>query len=300
MLELTTPDVVAEDTTLNQVREFSVFSTAYGHMKQGNGMTGDAQKQQYATAIDGFKQYLKEYPSGPNAANAQQLVTSLLGQSGDTAAVSALWRQMLASPAKYDYLAFFDAGVDAFQGNKKPVAAQLFEAGLAAEPVVSHGALQPRQYLSRAGAARQGSPDRPAPDRRRSDEPGQLSAAGTRLRRGRQGHHRPQAGGASGFGDVMLARSDSLPARVTFKQFTHEGNKHTLAGEVENLRKTPLATTVAFQFLDKAGATVDSASVAINAAPSQKAPFSVNVTHDGVVAFKYTPLPLVAAKKAGP
>jgi len=98
---------------------------------------------------------------------------------------------------------------------------------------------------------------------------------------------------------MLLQQADRIPARVTFTQFTHDGSKHILAGNVENLTAAPRTDTLNFEFLDKAGTKVATSSAVVQSKAKEKVPFNVNVTQDGVIAFRYAPLPLQPAKKAG-
>jgi len=300
VVTMTTPEVLAKDTTLKQVREYSLFASAYSHQKLGQAASGDAQKQHYAAAVEGYKQYLKEYPNGPNAQNAQNMSTSLLSQTGDTAAVTALWKQMLASPDKYDYLQFFDAGVDAFQGNHKPEAAQLIEAGLQKNPNY-RTALYNLANTYRA----LNQPDKEVPivqrliavDPSNPDNQQLLALAYQDLAKTTTDPKLKKARMDSV--SMLLQQADRIPARVTFTQFTHDGSKHILAGNVENLTAAPRTDTLNFEFLDKAGTKVATSSAVVQSKAKEKVPFNVNVTQDGVIAFRYAPLPLQPAKKAG-
>jgi hypothetical protein len=83
----------------------------------------------------------------------------------------------------------------------------------------------------------------------------------------------------------------SIPARVSFNEFTPGENSVTLGGQVQNQSDAARPFTLKVDFLDKSGAVVSSQTVNVESvAPNQSKPFKVEGTGAGIVAFKYAPL----------
>ncbi|MBC7894631.1 MAG: hypothetical protein H7066_04415, partial [Cytophagaceae bacterium] len=85
-------------------------------------------------------------------------------------------------------------------------------------------------------------------------------------------------------------RFQDAKAKIAFNLWSHDGDKHVLAGTVDNLGDAPADYTVKFEFLDVTGkviATKDAPVSAIAAKGSKS--FRVEVEGAGIVAFKYAP-----------
>jgi hypothetical protein len=88
----------------------------------------------------------------------------------------------------------------------------------------------------------------------------------------------------------QVERKNALTSRVAFTQFSHDGPKHILRGTIENASAKPATYTVRFEFLDKDGSPVASKEVTVGPVePKKTAPFTVEVSQTGIVAFRYTP-----------
>jgi acyl-CoA thioesterase FadM len=78
---------------------------------------------------------------------------------------------------------------------------------------------------------------------------------------------------------------------VTFNLFSHDGAKHTLAGNIENLSTAAKTYTLKVDFLDNTGSTVATQEATVGAVdPKTSKPFRITVDKEGVVAFKYAPI----------
>lgn len=83
----------------------------------------------------------------------------------------------------------------------------------------------------------------------------------------------------------------SLPARVSFNEFTPGDGKVTLGGQVQNLGEAAKSFTMKVDFLDKTGAVVNSQTVQVGPIdPKAAKAFKVEGVGAGIVAFKYAPL----------
>ena len=84
----------------------------------------------------------------------------------------------------------------------------------------------------------------------------------------------------------------SLPARVTFTEFTTAADgKTTIGGAVVNQTDSPKTYTIKLEFLDKSGNAVATQDVSVGpVAPNQRTSFKATGTGAGIVAFRYAPL----------
>ena len=83
----------------------------------------------------------------------------------------------------------------------------------------------------------------------------------------------------------------SVPARVTFNEFTPGDNKVTLGGSVTNQTEAARSFTLKLDFLDKSGNVVSSQTVDVAGVdPKRSKPFRVDGTGAGIVAFRYAPI----------
>ena len=80
-------------------------------------------------------------------------------------------------------------------------------------------------------------------------------------------------------------------AKVTFNLFSHDGAKHTLAGNIENLSAAAKTYTLKVDFLDNTGKSVATQEATVGAVdPKTSKPFRITVEKEGVAAFKYAPI----------
>jgi predicted Zn-dependent protease len=88
------------------------------------------------------------------------------------------------------------------------------------------------------------------------------------------------------------AMMGSLPARVTFTEFTTASDgKTTIGGSVTNQSDAAKTYTIKLEFIDKAGNAVTTQDVSVGpVAPHERANFKATGTGTGIVAFRYSPL----------
>lgn len=233
--------------------------------------------------------YLKETPGDPNA---QQALARIGTTSGDTAAVSGIYRDMLANPAKYTDIQLFEAGSALSFAKRYQDAAQMFEIGLQSNPYYRDALFnlatvyyERKDYDKMAAvASRLVQIDPNNPDNWR-----QLAAA-------YQGRMRnaTDAKAKKAAQDTLLkflTKSDSMPVKVSFSEFRHSGGKHMLKGSVENRGKAPGNYTLKVEFVDKQGNVVATQEAVVGPVnPKESKPFSVEVNQTGIVAFRYAPI----------
>jgi len=84
----------------------------------------------------------------------------------------------------------------------------------------------------------------------------------------------------------------SIPARVTFSEFTTSADgKTTIGGSVTNQTDAAKSYTIKLEFIDKAGNPVTTQDVAVGpVGPHEQASFKATGAGAGIIAFRYAPL----------
>jgi tetratricopeptide (TPR) repeat protein len=290
------------------VREYALYSTALQRFRLSEREQGDAKKGAMKKAAEAFQAYLTEYPSGLNSAAARTGLGSALAQAGDTLTIKQMQSDMAANPANYSDAQLFEAGADAFNAGNREQAAKLFEAVLE-KNVMYRPALynltntyfalkQWDKMLGTATKLLEVDPNNP-------DNWQLLAIAQEGVFKGA----RPTLT-ATQTDSVrkIYARGQAMKTRVNFTEFSHEGAKHTLKGDVESTAETPQQLKVTFEFLDAKGQVVATreaelqipartckgasggrGAAAQNCTPG-KSPFQVEVEQAGIAAFRYRPV----------
>jgi tetratricopeptide (TPR) repeat protein len=306
-LEKATPEAAKSDSIIGQVREYALYSLALNRFREADKAEGNAKQAAMKAAAAAFKTYLDEYPTGLNSTAARSGLTSALNQSGDTATIGQMHADMVDNPAKYSDLQLFEAGTDAFNAKNPQRAAKLFEASLAKNALYrpalynltnTYFALKQWDKMFEM-AKRLVEVDPNSPDAYqllaiaqegvfKGDRPAMTDAQTDSVRK-------------------IFNRGEALKTRITFTEFSHDGAKHMLKGELENAADAR-DVTVSFQFLDAQGNVVATKEALVKL-PAQtckgggtgrnaqartctpgKETFAVEVEQSGVAAFRYQPI----------
>jgi tetratricopeptide (TPR) repeat protein len=290
-VDLSTPDLVAKDTSVKAVKEFSEFSAAYAQLQAAQAMTGDQQKDGMKKAADLYRTYLKDYPTGDNIQPAQAGLTLALKASGDTASIAALWKDMAANPTKYSDAQLFDAGTQAFSSQQYETAVQLMEDGQKNNPYLRAGLFnlanaywknnQFDKMRSVADTLTKVDPDNP-------DNYQLLAIAYQGVLKATTDPKQKKA--LSDSVNTYVTAADKLPVHVTFNQFMHDGGKFTLAGTMQNADTKPITAAMTVKFIDKTGQVVTTQSTSVQLAPNQTKPFTMTAESDKIAAYRYDPI----------
>lgn len=306
-LERATPEQAAADSVIGQVREYALYSLALNEWREAERTEGAAKQTQMKEAAAAFKRYLDEYPNGLNSTAARSGLTSALNQSGDTATIAQMHADMLTNPTNYSDLQLFEAGTDAFNAKNTERAARLFEASLAKNRMYrpalynltnTYFALkQWDKMLEMAQRLIEVDPNSPDAYQLlaiaqegvfKGDRPTMTQTQTDSVRR-------------------IFNRGEQLKTRITFTEFSHDGSKHRLKGELESTADAARDVTVTFQFLDSNGNVVATKDAQVtlpaqsckpsgtgrnaerNCTPGKET-FAVDVDQTGVTAFRYQPI----------
>ena len=287
-LQLATPQLAAEDTNVREVREYATYSIGATLVRQAEAAEG-AQKQTLMNeAATSFREYLKEFPQGPNASRAQQGLIAALEGSGDSTAVASMRKDMISNAASYSDLQLLDAGTEAFNAKRYDEAALLLEKSLEKNQYYVQ-----TLYTLATTYGIQSKFDKMLPIARRLVEVAPnsgenldllaLAFSGVSQASKEARQKRTFADSANLYAD----RAQQLTVKVAFNRFIHDGAKHTLGGTVENLGAAAKTVPVKVEFLDPTGRVVATQETQVQVPPKGKAEFSVEVQQDGVAAFRY-------------
>ncbi|MEO7965476.1 MAG: tetratricopeptide repeat protein [Gemmatimonadaceae bacterium] len=293
-------ELMKGDTTTLEDRKNTMINIAQMIMLQGDNGDAAAKKAKMAEASAYLQEYLKEFPGD---AKAQGALARAQISSGDAGAAERVFGEMVASPDKYSDSQLFEAGVNAARAERPKDAAALFAAGLKKNPYSRDGLFNlavTLQNLDRwddmvAPMTRLVQIDPENPDNYRiwaTYYQGKAKIA--KAAAAKKPATSPEAKAYAATNDSLLKyfnRMQQSPVKVAFTLWSHDGNKHTLGGTVDNLTDAAKSVTLKFDFLDATGNVVSSkeAPLADIAAKGSKA-FKLEAEGAGIVAFKYAPL----------
>lgn len=289
--KLAKADTAAKDSNTVAIREFCEFSAGYAALKAGQGMTGDEQKAQMKKAADLYRAYLADFPSGANSQPAQAGLTVALKASGDTASLGQLWSDMIANPSHYNEAQLYDAGTQAFTTNQYEKAVQLMELGEKQNPYLRAGLFnlanaywKNNQYDKMLAVSDTLTKIDP-------DNPDNYQLAAIALQEIGKKSTDPKVRKA--YADSVqsyLSASDKIPVRLTFNQFSRDGTKVTVAGDMENMGAAPKNGTLVMKFIDVTGQVLATQNVPVALGPKETKPFTVTADNDKIAAFRYDPI----------
>ncbi|HVE78794.1 MAG TPA: tetratricopeptide repeat protein [Gemmatimonadaceae bacterium] len=280
------------DTSFAEVGRGSLLNAASITADLADRAEGTERAALAKESADMFRTYIAQYPSDANVAVAQGGLGRALSLTGDTAAVSAMYVDMIANPSKYSAMQLFEAGVVAARAEKAKDAAALFEAGLQQNPyyrdalfnlaAVYFATDQFDKMLPVLGRLVQVDPNNP--------ENWRMIAGAYQ---GKNRTTKDQARRKVYTDSLLMAfgKYEKMPAVVTFTLFSHDGPKHKLAGTIENRGDKASSYPLKVEFLDSKGNVVATKEAPVGpVAPKEKKTFSIDVDGSGIVAFRYAPL----------
>lgn len=290
-VQLSDTAAVASDSNVANVKEFSEFARAFSAFRQAQSLSGDQQKTAMKSVADLYRQYLKDYPSGPNAQPAQAGLTAALQTAGDTESLASVWSDMAANPSNYKPEQLYDAGVQAYAAEKYDQAVKLMELGEQGNPYLRAGLFnlanaywKNNQFEKMVPVAQklvEIDPDNP--------DNYQLLAIGYQG----LGKAATDPKAKKTYSDSVskyVVASDKLPVKVTIASFSGDSTTYTLKGSVENLGAKPKNVSLAVQFIDKGGQVVDTQTATLSLKPSASSDFTLTANGAGIVAYRYEPV----------
>jgi tetratricopeptide (TPR) repeat protein len=212
--------------------------------------------------------------------------------AGDSVRMNQIYAGMLTSPDKYGEGALLQAGVIASQFKKPDDAARLFEAVIKKNPYS-------RDALNNIAASllQAGENDKAGPyiDKLVAMDPSNpdnymlyaFQYAG-KLKK------KVDAKTQKTYNDSLVywnTKSEKLPVKVTFTEFSRNVEGTTLAGEIENRSTTPKTYTMSVDFLAMDGSVLFTETQTVGpVAPKAKVEFKLHNAKQGVAGYRYKPL----------
>ena len=249
-----------------------------------------AKKSEYAKqAAEAYEAYLKDYPGD---AGAQSGLARVQLMAGDSASANKIYTDMLSAPDRYNDMQLLEAGVNAARANKSKEAAQLFEAGLKKNPYYRDGLFNLAvTYLQTSQLDKMP----PVLERLVSVDPNNPENYRVFVNYYQEKVKTEKVTATKKLLSDSVLKYYKLfsepAAKVTFNLFSHDGAKHTLAGNIENLSAAAKTYTLKVDFLDNSGNSVATQEATVGAVdPKASKPFRITVEKEGVVAFKYAPV----------
>ena len=212
--------------------------------------------------------------------------------AGDSAQIARIYASMLAEPAKYGEGALLQAGVIASEFKHPGDAALLFEAVIKKNPYS-------RDALNNIAASflQANEIDRAIPyiDKLVSLDPNNPDnymlyafAYAGRLK------NKVDAKTQKTYNDSLVYwnnKSEKMPVKVSFTEFSRNSEGTTLAGEIENRGATAKTYTMSVDFLGPAGEVLFTETATVGpVAPKAKKEFRIKNAKTGVAGYRYKPL----------
>lgn len=277
------------DTTYKKVKQQARYNLGVMLLQRADGRDAASKDQDIAKAKGLLQDYLKD---SPGDASAQQALGRALRLSGDTAAVVAIYAEMLNSPDKFTDVQLFEAASTAASSGQDANAVKLFEAGLKKNPYHRVALLNLANTLfSMKDTERMG----PVVQRVMALDPNydtgwRLMAGYWQLRsRAETDAAKKKAWNDSTL--YYLDRQTKTNPRIDMTTAGKSGNSYELQGTVTNETAAAASYTIKFELLDATGAVVATKDVAVGpVAAGSNTTFAVKVDAPKAVGFRYAPI----------
>lgn len=282
-------ELAGDDSTYLRVAQQHRYNLAILALNEADGKEGAAKDALVKEARVYLDAYLKFEPGDPRATQALGRALTI---SGDTAAVTALYKDMTANPGRFTDIQLFEAASNAAAAKRDADAALLFEAGLGKNPYHRLGLLNSANiYFAMNNAEKMG----PVVTRLLEidpNSPGVLNSYAGYLQLRQRAETDPAK--RKVLGDslvaIMTARNDLNP-KVEIIRTSKDGNNYQVDGSVINGTETEKSYTMKIEALDEKGAVVATKEVPVGPIPGNGAVnFSAKIEAPKAVAFKYAPI----------
>lgn len=308
----------ATDSSFDEAKRGILLSMASLAAEVSDSATQPAAKQKYAgIATQVYEQITKEFPNSQQATAAQTGLSRLRLATGDTAGFRATYADQIANPSKYTYHELLGPAVAAARAGQHADAAKLFENVLTLNaynrdalfngalmyhemkdfekmlPLIGRlTAIDPsnddnwRLYAhAYSGMARALRPASPAPAARSGGAAARPAAA--KLDPATEARIKSYNDSTVKYFEM----AEKMQHKVEFTEWSNGAEKSSLAGTVMNKSAQAKSYELTFEFLDKAGAVVDTQTVSVaNVSANDRGRFSVATAKAGVVGFRYKPI----------
>lgn len=277
------------DTLFRKIQQQSRYNLAVLTLQKAEAAQGAARDQEIARARALLEDYIKVTPGD---ASAQQALGRALRLSGDTAAVVAIFAEMLKAPDKFTDVQLFEAASNAAASGQDANAVKLFEAGLAKNPYHRVALLNLANVLFTMKDA-----DRMGPVVQRVMALDPNYDTGWRLMAGYfqlRSRSETDAAKKKAMNDSTLFYLDKQTKtnpRVDINLAQKNGNAYEVQGTVTNESAAAASYTMKFELLDAKGTVVGTKDVAVGPVEAKgNASFSLKMDAPTAVGFRYAPI----------
>ena len=284
-------ETAGTDSSYADVKERAIFEIANVQTTAATKAAG-AEKQRLAReAIAAWSQLT----TSPDYIQSQAAVANLHRAyiaAGDSMQLGKIYAPMIAEPAKYSEGALLQAGVIASQFKRPDDAALLFEGVIARNPYSRDGLNNLAASYLQAGETQKAVPiiDRlVALDPSNPDNWMLYAFAYVGKLKGTKDAKLTKA-----YNDSLVTynnKSEKMPVKVSFTEFSRNSEGTTLAGEIENRSTTSKTYPLALELLGPKGEVVYTETVSVGpvAAKASKE-FRIKTDKTGVAGYRYKPL----------
>ncbi len=282
-------ELAGGDSTYKSIAQQHRYNMAILALNAADGQEGSAKSASIAEARSFLDKYLEIDPGNPLASQALGRALML---SGDTAAVSELYRGMTSDPEKFTDMQLFEAASGAAAAGRDEDAATLFEAGIKKNPYHRLGLLNASNiYFSMRNADKM----EPLVKRLLEIDPNGKSIlttyAGYWQLRQRATDNDVEKKAAVDSTLAVLKAIDELSPSVEILRAGKSGDNFSVEGSVINAGDKEVSYTMKLEFLDASGQVVTTRELPVGPiAGSSAVAFNVLVEDAKAVAFRYAPL----------
>jgi tetratricopeptide (TPR) repeat protein len=280
-----------EDTTYADVKERAIYELASATTDRVATLSGAEKKALAKEAIASWAQ-LADSKDNIQSTIAITNLQKLYIAAGDSAQIGKIYAPMIAEPAKYSEGALLQAGVIASQFKRPDDAALLFEAVVAKNPYSRDGLNNLAASYLQAGENDKATPiiDKlVALDPNNPDN--YMLYAFTYVGKLKK---KSDPKTTKAYNDSLVAwntKSEKMPLKVWFKEFSRNTEGTTLVGEVENRGTTAKSYTLNFDFLSPTGEVLFSETATVGpVAPKGSKEFKIKNPKTGVAGYRYKPV----------
>lgn len=284
--------VSGKDTSYADVRLKTYYEMSQDAVARAEAGSGAAKQAAAREAIAALKGYIAEGPNDYQTTSALQNMTRMYVALGDTARIAEVYAPILANPTSWGESTLLQAGVTATRYNRNADAVRLFEAALQNNPYqrdalnnLAASYINDKQFakvpdlVNRLLALDPNNPDNVLMYGYLYS--GLLKAAKTAKDR-------------KLYTDSLVyytGKSDKMPMKVSFSEFSRSETEVIIAGDVENRGTASRTFNVYFEFIDKTGKVVASQQTTVGpVAPKGKQTFRVTVQAKDVAGYRYRPI----------
>ena len=280
-----------DDSTYADVKERAIFEIANTQIQAASKATG-AEKQRLAreavaswAKLAESKDYIQSQAAVANLQKAYIL-------AGDSAQLGKIYAPMIADPSKYSEGALLQAGVIASQFKRPDDAALLFEGVVARNPYSRDGLNNLAASYLQAGETAKAIPviDKLVALDPSNPDNWMLYAFGYvgKLKTTKD----PKL--TKAYNDSLVfynTKSEKMPVKVAFTEFSRNSEGTTLAGTIENLGTTSKTYSIALELLSPTGQVIHSETASVGPVAGKKSgEFRIKTDKTGVAGYRYKPI----------